>query len=58
MGVEPTYTLMVGDSVGDMQMGRDANAAGCVGITWIGKSDNVRGADVVIGKLDEIEVSK
>ncbi|MEL6165532.1 MAG: HAD family hydrolase [Cyanobacteria bacterium J06628_3] len=56
LGVEPKATLMVGDSVGDMQMGRNANAAGCVGITWIGKSDNVKGADVVIGKLDEIEI--
>ncbi|AFY52944.1 haloacid dehalogenase superfamily enzyme, subfamily IA [Rivularia sp. PCC 7116] len=54
--VEPTETLMVGDSVGDMEMARNAKAAGCIGITWIGKSDNVRGADVVINKLDEIEV--
>ncbi|MGB3754755.1 MAG: HAD family hydrolase, partial [Rivularia sp. (in: cyanobacteria)] len=28
----------------------------CIGITWIGKSDHVRGADVVINKLDEIQV--
>ena len=54
--VEPSATLMVGDSVGDMQMARDAKSAGCIGITWIGKSDNVRGADVVINKLDEIQV--
>ncbi|MEM6751955.1 MAG: HAD family hydrolase [Cyanobacteria bacterium P01_C01_bin.38] len=56
LGVEPSATLMVGDSVADMQMARDAKAAGCIGITWIGKYDNVRGADVVIDKLDEIEV--
>ncbi|MEH2451121.1 HAD family hydrolase [Nostoc sp.] len=54
--VEPGATLMVGDSVGDMQMARNAKAAGCVGITWVGKSDNVRGADVVINQLDEIQI--
>ncbi len=56
LGVEANATLMVGDSIGDMQMARNAKAAGCIGITWIGKSDNVRGADVVIDKLDEIQV--
>lgn len=56
LGVEPRTTLMVGDSVGDMQMARDGKAAGCIGITWIGNSGNVRGADVVINRLDEIQV--
>lgn len=56
LGVEPGATLMVGDSVGDMQMARDAKAAGCIGITWVGKSDNVRGANVVINRLDEIQI--
>ena len=57
LGVEPRSTLMVGDSAGDMQMARNAGAAGCVGITWIGQSGNVQGADVVIHQLDEIQVS-
>jgi phosphoglycolate phosphatase len=56
LGVEPITTLMVGDSVGDMQMAHNAKAAGCIGITWIGKPDNVRGADVVIHRLEEIQV--
>ncbi|MFS0516416.1 HAD family hydrolase [Nostoc sp. UIC 10607] len=56
LGVEPGATLMVGDSVGDMQMARDAKAAGCIGITWVSKSDNVRGANVVINQLDEIQI--
>ncbi|MBD2169575.1 HAD family hydrolase [Calothrix membranacea FACHB-236] len=56
LGVEPNATLMVGDSVGDMQMARNAKAAGCVGITWISKSDHVQGADVVINQLDEIQI--
>ncbi len=56
LGVEPTATLMVGDSAGDMQMARNAKAAGCIGITWINKPENVPGADVVINQLDEIQV--
>ena len=56
LGVEPGKTLMVGDSVGDMQMAKNAKANGCIGITWIGKNDNVKGADVAIDKLEEIQV--
>ncbi|MFQ4143125.1 HAD family hydrolase [Chlorogloeopsis sp. ULAP02] len=56
LGVEPLATLMVGDSVGDMQMARKAKAAGCIGITWTGKSDNVSGANVIINQLDEIQI--
>ncbi|MBD2678134.1 MULTISPECIES: HAD family hydrolase [Nostoc] len=56
LGVEPSATLMVGDSVGDMQMARDAKAAGSIGITWLGNLDNVKGADVVINQLDEIQI--
>jgi len=56
LGVEPGATLMVGDSVGDMQMARNAKAAGCIGITWLGNLDNVKGADVVINQLDEIQI--
>ena len=56
LGVEPGNTLMVGDAVGDMQMARNAKAAGCIGITWVGKSDHVQGADVVIHQLDEIQI--
>ncbi|BAY29362.1 HAD family hydrolase [Nostoc carneum NIES-2107] len=58
LGVEPNATLMIGDSVGDMQMARNAKAAGCVGITWINKTDHVQGADVVINQLDEIQISR
>ncbi|WP_341529624.1 HAD family hydrolase [Nostoc sp. UHCC 0302] len=56
LGVEPSATLMVGDSVGDMQMARHAKAAGCICITWVDKSENVQGADVVINQLDEIQI--
>jgi len=56
LGVEPATTLMVGDSVGDMQMALNANAAGCIGISWIGNLKNLVGADVLISQLNEIEV--
>lgn len=56
LAVEPSATLMVGDSVGDMQMAKNAGAAGCIGITWIDKPENVAGADVIINHLDEIVV--
>lgn len=56
LGIEPSAAIMVGDAVGDMQMARNAKAAGCIGITRIGKSDHVQGADVVINHLNEIEV--
>ncbi|HAG85856.1 MAG TPA: HAD family hydrolase [Cyanobacteria bacterium UBA12227] len=57
LGVEPGCTLMVGDSRGDMEMGRKAGAAGCIGINW-SKSGTVylEGADVAITQLDEIQV--
>ncbi|QYX30245.1 HAD family hydrolase [Sphaerospermopsis torques-reginae] len=56
LGIPPGATLMVGDSVGDMQMARHAKAAGCIGITWVNNTDNVKGADVVINQLDEIQI--
>ncbi|AKG23045.1 HAD family hydrolase [Calothrix sp. 336/3] len=56
LGVEPGATLVIGDSVGDMEMARNGKAAGCVGITWVNQVNNVAGADVVIRSWDEIEV--
>ncbi|WP_315790834.1 HAD family hydrolase [Fischerella sp. JS2] len=54
--VEPGSTLMVGDSMGDMQMALNAKAAGCIGISWIRQFENLIGADVLINHLNEIEV--
>lgn len=58
LGVAPASTLMVGDSAGDIEMGRRAGAAGCIGICW-GASETVTQlakADVAIAQLDEIQV--
>ncbi|NEO30177.1 MAG: HAD family hydrolase [Symploca sp. SIO3C6] len=58
LGVQPHSTLMVGDSVGDMEMGHQAGAAGCIGISWgnLEAAANLEGADVAISQLDEIQV--
>jgi phosphoglycolate phosphatase len=55
--VEPGATLMVGDSVGDIEMARNAGAAGCIGICW-GKPEaaHLQAADVAIAHLDEIQI--
>jgi phosphoglycolate phosphatase len=57
LGVEPGATLMVGDSAGDIQMARQAGAAGCIGICW-GKpaAAHLQTADVAIAQLDEIQI--
>lgn len=57
LGVEPSTTLMVGDSAGDIEMARNAGAAGCIGICW-GKPEaaHLETADVAIAQLDEIQI--
>ena len=57
LGVKPIRALMVGDSPMDMEMGRKAGAAGCIGICWQKMEANyLQAADVVIAKLEEIKV--
>lgn len=59
LGVEPSATLMVGDSSGDIEMARSAGAAGCIGICWVpGKVAHLQAADVAIAQLDEIQIHK
>lgn len=58
LGIEPASALMVGDSAGDIEMGRRAGAAGCIGISWNTSKTaaHLQGADVAIAQLDEIQV--
>ena len=57
LGVEPSATLMVGDSAGDIEMARGAGAAGCIGICWgIAAAAHLQTADVAIAQLDEIQI--
>jgi phosphoglycolate phosphatase len=57
LGVEPQAALMVGDSPGDIEMARNAGAAGCIGICWgAAKAAHLLAADVTISQLDEIQI--
>lgn len=58
LGVAAASTLMVGDSAGDIEMGRRAGAAGCIGICWgaSGAVAHLAQADVAIAQLDELQV--
>jgi phosphoglycolate phosphatase len=52
LGVEPSATIIVGDSQGDIQMATLAGAAGTIGV-----AAHLQSADVLITQLDEIKVS-
>ena len=55
--VEPSLTLMVGDSAGDIEMAREAGAAGTIGICWgNAKVAHLEKADVAIAQLDELKI--
>lgn len=56
LGVEPSATLMVGDSGGDIEMASSAGAAGCIGICWGAEAAHLAAADVAIAQLDEIKI--
>ena len=59
LGVEPSSTLMVGDSQGDIAMARGAGAAGAIGICWGNPSAaHLEKADVAIAQLDQIQILK
>ncbi|MGE5657496.1 MAG: HAD family hydrolase [Actinomycetota bacterium] len=57
LGVEPGVTLMVGDAAGDIEMAKNAGAAGAIGICW-GKAEtnHLETADIAIAQLDEITI--
>ncbi|MEB3887485.1 HAD family hydrolase [Lyngbya sp. CCY1209] len=57
LGVEASATLMVGDSAADIEMAKNAGAAGCIGICWRRQSaDHLHAADVVISQIDAIQI--
>jgi phosphoglycolate phosphatase len=57
LDVLASNTLMVGDAAVDMDMAKQAGAAGCIGINWKSqKAINLYRADVIITQLDEIQV--
>lgn len=57
--VSPAKTLMVGDAPGDIQMAKQAGAAGVIGICWkTPQTDSLDGADCAIAQLDALTLSK
>ncbi|MFW6359140.1 MAG: HAD family hydrolase, partial [Chroococcales cyanobacterium] len=59
LGVNPSATLMVGDSQGDIEMARQGGAKGTIGICWgKPKAAHLEKADVAIAQLDEIQIFK
>jgi phosphoglycolate phosphatase len=56
LNVQPKNTLMVGDSLGDIQMARQANARGTIGLTWHNsKANHLDLATVMIDDLAVIQ---
>ncbi|MFE4107541.1 HAD family hydrolase [Almyronema epifaneia] len=58
LGVRPQHALSIGDATSDLQMARQAKAAGFVGVRW-GWSQPVRltGADSLIDQPEQLQVS-
>jgi phosphoglycolate phosphatase len=55
--VKPADTLMVGDAPTDMQMAKQAGAAGCIGICWgNATAASLELADIAIANLEEIQI--
>lgn len=58
LGSEPQTTLMVGDSQGDIEMAKAANAGGTIGICpGNPQAAHLETADVAIAQLDELTIS-
>ncbi|PSO49500.1 MAG: HAD family hydrolase [Cyanobacteria bacterium SW_9_44_58] len=59
LGVPPSKALMVGDAPGDIQMAKQAGAAGAIGICWkSSKTIHLEEADCAIAQLDELNLSE
>lgn len=57
LGTAPSQTLMIGDAPGDIQMAKNAGAAGSVGICWgDAAAAQLEGADVAIAALDALQI--
>ena len=57
LGVSPKSTLMVGDSLGDIEMAKEVGAAGVIGICWHNSHfSHLDRADVTISQLNQIKL--
>jgi len=57
LGVNPSQTLMIGDSSWDMMMGSQGGAAGCIGISWGRSMKPLTMADVSIEDLSALQIT-
>lgn len=56
-GVEPSETLVVGDSAADVALARAGQAAGCVGVSWgWTQRPSLAEADVVLTQIEQFEM--
>lgn len=57
LNVRPQNTLMVGDSLGDIQMAKGANARGTIGISWHNiMAQHLDTATVTIDNLEKLQI--
>lgn len=57
LGVAPENTLMIGDSLADIELGRRGNAAGSIGVSWGWHSPfNIPNADIMLRSIDAITI--
>ncbi|HHP7229809.1 MAG TPA: HAD family hydrolase [Xenococcaceae cyanobacterium] len=57
LAVSPAETIMIGDSLGDIQMAQQAGVAGTIGIAWDNSlAGKLKTADVTISDCQEIEI--
>ncbi len=57
LGVTVPNTLVIGDSLADIQMAHRAGAAGCIGVTWgLTRSHQLAGADALATQFADIEL--
>jgi phosphoglycolate phosphatase len=58
IGADPANTLVIGDAQTDIQMARNAGAAGVIGIDWHGNFTRLTGADAIVDRLSAIQVNR
>jgi phosphoglycolate phosphatase len=58
IGIDPANTLVIGDAQTDIQMARNAMAAGAIGIDWHRNFTRLTGADAIVDRLSAIEVRR
>jgi len=57
LGVSPSQVLVIGDSIGDIQMSQGGGTAGCIGVTWGWTgTPQLQGASALAHHINDIEL--